>query len=293
MVSNVTTLDADDMEDGYIMLSRKFFEHKIWKTARTFNESEAWLDLIQSARFEPSVTTSRVGVCKKEITWGRGQYPASIRFLAKKWNWNIRKVKSFLTSLKCEDMISVDDAQGITVITLLNFDKYNYTPTSNEVNVTANVTDKYLSYKDLDVFAEQVAEHLAKKRNASVTKNNKDNNILSSTPQRAYTRACEADFFAELRISQIWLEDMCMRFHLPQSTIVGYINEFELECKCKDHIPESISDLKSHFHDWLRIQQQKKQNQNQNERTANNQNGLSERLRSKLHPAPGCGLIED
>ena len=43
------------MEKGYIRLNRSFFDNEIWQAARAFNESEAWLDLIQSARFEPSV----------------------------------------------------------------------------------------------------------------------------------------------------------------------------------------------------------------------------------------------
>ena len=47
------------MDKGYIMLSRKFFTNDIWQAARAYNESEAWLDLIQSARFEASETTSR------------------------------------------------------------------------------------------------------------------------------------------------------------------------------------------------------------------------------------------
>ena len=67
--------------EGYIKLSRKFFSNDMWNEARTFSSCEAWLDLIQSARFEASSITSRIGCY--EVTWGRGQYPASNRFLAK------------------------------------------------------------------------------------------------------------------------------------------------------------------------------------------------------------------
>ena len=38
--------------EGYIKLSRKFFSNDMWNEARTFSSCEAWLDLIQSARFE-------------------------------------------------------------------------------------------------------------------------------------------------------------------------------------------------------------------------------------------------
>ena len=85
-------------DKGFIKLSRKLFDNKIWQAARAFNECEAWIDLIQSARFEASSITSRIGCY--EVTWGRGQYPASNRFLAKKWGRSEQWVKSLLGKLK-------------------------------------------------------------------------------------------------------------------------------------------------------------------------------------------------
>ena len=110
-------------DKGFIKLSRKLFDNKIWQAARAFNECEAWIDLIQSARFEASSTTSRIGCY--EVTWGRGQYPASNRFLAKKWGRSEQWVKSLLGKLKREKMITTDNSQGVNVITLINFEKYN------------------------------------------------------------------------------------------------------------------------------------------------------------------------
>jgi hypothetical protein len=52
------------------MLSRKFFSNEMWEAARTFSECEAWLDLIQSARFEATDTIECIG--GREITYGRG-----------------------------------------------------------------------------------------------------------------------------------------------------------------------------------------------------------------------------
>lgn len=59
------------MDKGFIMLSRKFFSNEMWEAARTFSECEAWLDLIQSARFEATDTIECIG--GREITYGRGQ----------------------------------------------------------------------------------------------------------------------------------------------------------------------------------------------------------------------------
>ena len=58
------------MESGFIKLSRRFFSHEMWEAARTFSECEAWLDLIQSARFDATVTIERIG--GRDIKYGRG-----------------------------------------------------------------------------------------------------------------------------------------------------------------------------------------------------------------------------
>ena len=112
------------MAEGFIMLSRKLFSHRIWKASRTFSECEAWIDLIQSARFEATVTIERIG--GRDITYGRGQYPASISFLSKRWGWKSeKKVRNFLDMLKKEGMITTDAKQGMNIITLCKYDDYN------------------------------------------------------------------------------------------------------------------------------------------------------------------------
>lgn len=132
--------------EGYIKLSRKLFDSKIWQAARAFSECEAWIDLIQSARFEASPTTSRIGCY--EVTWGKGQYPASNRFLAKKWGRSEQWVKSFLGKLKRENMITTDNGQGVNVITLVNYEKYNETPPDNPPDNPS----KTMSYNELQEF---------------------------------------------------------------------------------------------------------------------------------------------
>lgn len=91
--------------EGYIKLSRKFFSNDMWNEARTFSSCEAWLDLIQSARFEATPRMESIG--GREVSYTRGQYPASIRFLSKRWKWSERKVRTFLAFLKRENMITL------------------------------------------------------------------------------------------------------------------------------------------------------------------------------------------
>lgn len=177
------------MEKGFIMLSRKLFSHRIWKASRTFSECEAWIDLIQSARFEATVTIERIG--GRDITYGRGQYPASINFLSKKWGWKSdKRVRNFLDMLKKESMISTDASQGMNIITLCNFDTYN--PTENDKGKqkgNSEGIDIYQEIKELKLFLGEIRASIGATEGQGRGKNNnKYNNInIPPTPKMGET----------------------------------------------------------------------------------------------------------
>lgn len=112
-------------EEGFLKLSRKFFSNEMWKEARKFSECEAWLDLLQSARFEATDKVYSELIGGREISYSRGQYPASISFLMKRWQWSEKKVRLFLDKLKRKEMITTDRQQGMNVITICKYDEYN------------------------------------------------------------------------------------------------------------------------------------------------------------------------
>ena len=111
------------MDEGFLRLSRRFFSNEMWNEARTFSSCEAWLDLIQSARFEATPRKESIGC--REISYSRGQYPASIRFLSQRWKWSEKKVRSFLVHLRKKGMITVECNQGMNLITLCKYEEYN------------------------------------------------------------------------------------------------------------------------------------------------------------------------
>lgn len=185
------------MDDGYIMLSRRFFASEKWQAARAFSDCEAWIDLIQSARFEASPTTSRIGCY--EVTWNRGQYPASNRFLAKKWGRSEQWVKSFLGKLKREKMITTDNSQGVNVITLTNYDKYNggavvNPPCNPPVNPLNALTDNELQTLATHLLT-HLATHLPKQQPTSNPNNKKEEEYkeLSNTPNVVLERKKAAE----------------------------------------------------------------------------------------------------
>ena len=108
----------------YIPISRRIFEHPFWCEDRVFSRFEAWLDIVQSARFED--TKQPIG--NRFIEVKRGQMLVSLRFLAGRWQWSTKKVNSFLDLLIQDKMIIKETPKetGQTVITICNYDKYNF-----------------------------------------------------------------------------------------------------------------------------------------------------------------------
>ena len=167
--------------EGYIKLSRKFFSNDMWNEARTFSSCEAWLDLIQSARFEATPRMESIG--GREVSYTRGQYPASIRFLSKRWKWSERKVRTFLAFLRRENMITLSKEQGMNVITLVKYNEYNgsesdtVSDTSNDTNIIQEINNLRMQVTQLMTqVATQQVTHPAKepeKRHTGDTKQNK------------------------------------------------------------------------------------------------------------------------
>ena len=87
---------------GFIKLSRKYFDNFLWKEPRVYSKAEAWLDLIESARFEASTEI----INNRVIEVHRGEIPASRRFLEERWKWGSTKVANFIDILTKKGMIN-------------------------------------------------------------------------------------------------------------------------------------------------------------------------------------------
>jgi hypothetical protein len=189
------------MSDGFIKLNRKFFSTVMWNEARTFSSCEAWLDLIQSARFDATPYTR--SIAGREVIYSRGQYPASIRFLSKRWKWTERKTRTFLSHLKKEGMITTEIIDGQTIITLCNYDKYNSNETagdtvSDTLNDTVNTLIENKINELLTQRTTQQATQREKKRHSGDTniKKEKERIILkeSANADKKSERKFHPDF---------------------------------------------------------------------------------------------------
>lgn len=208
------------MEDGFLRLSRKFFSNEMWKVAREFSECEAWLDLIQSARFDATGEAYSELIGGREISYSRGQYPASISFLMKRWKWSEKKVRYFLSKLKKKGMITTCNQQGMTVITLCNYDEYN--PIRGElkdndkgIDNSKEISDLKVSLGELRAELRAISQEMAEKiENLGQGKGNKkkkdketDNDNIPPTPPKGEGLNAKARSLFEAHYRQLFGSD--------------------------------------------------------------------------------------
>ena len=111
------------MINNFIPISRRLFEHRFWCEERIFSRFEAWLDILQSTRFEDTALFTG----NRQVEIKRGQMPVSLRYLSERWKWSIKKVRNFMAMLESEGMItrSIQRGKGQALITVCNYNKYN------------------------------------------------------------------------------------------------------------------------------------------------------------------------
>lgn len=237
----------------------------------------------------------------REVSYTRGQYPASIRFLSKRWHWTERKVRTFLAYLKRENMITLSQEQGMNVITLVKYDDYNGNSdgTTNDTafdttNDTAilhklNELRSQVTQLTTQLLTQQVTQPLneAEKRHTGDTK--QINNITTTTPTTACARedsdtlTCYHKFVSSMKKCKGWLETLAMNYKLPIHDLTGYLDEFERDCLCRgfDDTGKSLRDFKSHFNNWLLIRLQKTRQQGHGDRQSNGAAATKERRRAE------------
>ncbi len=107
------------MSDGFYLMHRGWQENSLFND-EPFSRRDAWVWLIENAAY----AARRYGVNGKTIILERGQLCASLRYLAKAWQWDEKRVRRFLDRAQTEDMIRCGVAAGQTVITICNYDEY-------------------------------------------------------------------------------------------------------------------------------------------------------------------------
>jgi len=108
-----------NMQQGYIKLYRQIQDNELWLT-EPFTRAQAWIDLIMLANHKRKMFFKR-GV---EVVVERGQVGYSELALSHRWQWSRGKVNKFLKYLEREQQIEQQKTFVTTLITVLNYEKY-------------------------------------------------------------------------------------------------------------------------------------------------------------------------
>lgn len=111
------------MKEGYLGVFRKFFDHEFWKEKRQYSKAEAWIDLMQCARYgeKPENLLDKRGAYILEY----GDVYISSRYLGERWIWSRTKVTKFLEYLEKRESITYKKKDSHrTIINITNLKSY-------------------------------------------------------------------------------------------------------------------------------------------------------------------------
>ena len=107
------------MVEGWNKIYRSIQDHWLW-TCEPFSRGQAWIDLLLMANHKDA----KVMVNGSLEFVERGQRITAIRKLANRWKWSTKKVTHFLDQLVKDNMIEYSTNNSKTLITILNYDKF-------------------------------------------------------------------------------------------------------------------------------------------------------------------------
>ena len=258
------------MEQGYIILPRNFFSADFWQQARVFSEAEAWIDIVASVRYADGSATIKVN--GKSVNIACGEWPASLRFLANRWQWTIRHVRTFLDKLIASNLVSVRKCGAQNIIRVISDGNTNAETTNDTDSGTTSDTDfgttndtdsGTTSGTGFDTSSLYKEKHINKQNFSHLSSYNNDSEPTSSTSHRhkddtlndtpidtpsgtkknkdinnfindnnARVHENIQQEINEMNANHSWQESICIRHHITPSQLTDYLELFAADCMC-------------------------------------------------------------
>lgn len=173
--------------EGWVSIHRRIMKHWLYEEKRVFSRFEAWIDLVLLANYEDS----KVMIDGQMKTVHRGQHLTSIRKLCERWRWSNTKVVAFLDLLEKEGMIVRESDNKKTLITLVNYEKYQNETTQkrrgslkkNDTETTQTTTHSSLELQGIEDFETTQKRH---KNDTETTQIHTNNNINNNNNLNKY-----------------------------------------------------------------------------------------------------------
>ncbi len=122
-------------------MSGYYLMHRGWMDNPAFNDEpysrrDAWMWIIENANY----ADGRWSANGKTINLKRGQICRPLRKIAEAWQWDEAKVRRFLARLKNDAMLECVADAGVTVISVCNYDDYQFPARVGDAAPDARVT---------------------------------------------------------------------------------------------------------------------------------------------------------
>jgi DNA-binding transcriptional MocR family regulator len=112
---------------NYFVCNRSLFKNPLWYGEK-FTKGQAWVDLFGNANHSDGWFEKN----GQRVDVKRGQTGRSIESLSTDWKWSRNKVKRFLKRLEDEHMIERKTNHLTTIITICNYDKFQFDEKTSE-----------------------------------------------------------------------------------------------------------------------------------------------------------------
>ena len=262
---------------GWIKISREIEDHWLWQDAERLRW---WIDMLFLASWEDKKVIEDTHL----ITIKKGQFIASVAFLCKRWGKSNKTIIKYLKLLEEDEMICREVLHRQTpIITICNYDKYQCNDDNSVQTIVHRQNEENPAY---DIHTQNKSTNNSKSDSLGCVKDNDVHTIVHRKVQtivhtsKEYNNIIVDDdvntarahedknheFVEELKQSEIWLEQMQMRFRMNADEIKDKLDMFALDCRCRGTEHKNLNDTRRHFNDWLRIQIES-QNRNSNEAT--------------------------
>ena len=287
---------------GWIKISREIEDHWLWQDAERMRW---WIDMLFMSSFEDKKLSEDTHL----RTIKKGQFIASVAFLCKRWGKSNKTIIKYLKLLEEDEMICREVLHRQTpIITICNYDKYQCNDDNSVHTIVHRQNDENSAYDihtqnqrinnsksdSLGCVKDNDVQTIVHRKVQTIVHTSKEYNNISSTTSTTTTARAYKDknheFIEELKQSEIWLEQMQMRFRMNAGEIKEKLDTFALDCQCRGTEHKNLNDTRRHFNDWLRIliESQNRNNNETNKRKPENKRRGSDVTATKAEDYDGA-----
>lgn len=119
-------------------MHRQIMENELYLDER-FTKAQAWIDLLLLASHKDRTVKIR----NVEIDLKPGELAYSQKTLAERWQWNRRTVRKFIDELKNQGMIHNRISKVTTVVSIINWHKYQCDAQQNEDSAQQKIAEMH------------------------------------------------------------------------------------------------------------------------------------------------------